>query len=188
MSTMGDAVGTVGVYFCTAIIMFGAPLIINSASNDDMAQTALNVAVTEAAENVEKTGVFTIEDYNNLVQTVSADGTAKEIEMQIGRIEIEMQIGRIDENPAKKTTQANSKKQGENAMYYIFTNEIEEILKTEGKIVLNQGDVLIIRVRNKSPTLNNMLTNIFYSVPPSATYTLASQASITCTVNGDLSN
>ena len=179
MSTMGDAVGTVGVYFCTAIIMFGAPLIINSASNDDMAQTALNVAVTESAENVEKTGVFTIEDYNNLVQTVSADGTAKEIEMQIGR---------IDENPAKKTTQANSKKQGENAMYYIFTNEIEEILKTEGKIVLNQGDVFIIRVRNKSPTLNNMLTNIFYSVPPSATYTLASQASITCTVNGDLSN
>ena len=177
--SIGDALGTAFVYLATAVILFGLPLYTLSANNDDMAQTALQAETDDFADNVEKTGILTADDYASFEQTVSADGTAKEIELQIGR---------IDENPGKKTTQANSKKQGENAMYYIFTNEIENTLKENGAIVFNQGDTFSVSTRNKTQTLNNMLTNIFYSVPPSATYTLASQASVTCTVNGDLSS
>ena len=81
--SMGDALGTAGVYLATAVIMFVGPLYILSANNDDMAQTALQAEVTEHADQVGKTGVLTEDDYTSLVQTVSADGTAKEIEMQI---------------------------------------------------------------------------------------------------------
>lgn len=177
--SMGDAFGTALVYLATAIIMFGGPLYILSANNDDMSQTALQAEVAEHADNVGKTGILTEDDYASLVQTVSADGTAKEIEMQIGR---------VDENPSKKTTQANYTKYGENAMYYIYTNDIETMLKEDGAVIFNQGDTYSISVKNKTQTLNNMLTNIFYSVPPGATYTLAAQASVTSTVNGDLSS
>ena len=176
---MGEALGTAFVYLGTAVILFVGPLYTLSANNDDMAQTALQAETEAFADNVEKTGILTADDYASFEQTVSADGTAKEIEMQIGR---------VDENPAKKTTQANYTKYGENAMYYIFTNEAENILKENGAILFNQGDTFAVMTRNKTQTLNNMLTNIFYSVPPSATYTLASQASVTCTVNGDLSS
>lgn len=177
--SMGDALGTAGVYLATAVIMFVGPLYILSSNNDDMAQTALQAEVTEHADQVGKTGVLTEDDYTSLVQTVSADGTAKEIEMQIGR---------VDENPSKKTTQASYTKYGENAMYYIYTNDIEAMLREDGAIIFNQGDTYSVSVKNKTQTLNNMLTNIFYSVPPSATYTLAAQASVTSTVNGDLSS
>ena len=62
------------------------------------------------------------------------------------------------------------------------------MLREDGAIIFNQGDTYSVSVKNKTQTLNNMLTNIFYSVPPSATYTLAAQASVTSTVNGDLSS
>lgn len=177
--SLGDGLGTAFVYLATVVIMFGAPLYTLSANNDDMSQTALQVATAEYVNAVGKTSVLTLDDYAAYAQTVSADGTAKEIEMQIGR---------IDENPGKKTTQANYTKYGENVMYYIYTNEIEEKLREDGQIIFNQGDTFLTSVKNKTQTLNNMLTNMFYSVPPGATYTLAAQASVTCTVNGDLSS
>ena len=179
MDSIGGALSTAFMYILAAALMFGVPLMTLSSNNDDIAQMSLQAQTQEFVDTVATTGVLTEADYAAFEQAASADGTAKEIEMGISI---------LDENPGKKVTQANPTKYGENVSYSIFSSQIKETLSQNGRIALKQGDNFSVSVKNKYPTLGDTLNNFFYSVPQSAAYSIASQASAYCTVNGDLSN
>ncbi len=177
MEGIGGALSTAFMYILAAALMFGVPLMTLSSNNDDIAQMSLQAETQEFVDTVTSTGVLAEADYAAFEQAASADGTAKEIEMEIKV---------LDENPGKKTTQANYKKYGENVFYSIYSAQIDDTLAKNGSITLKQGDMFSVSVKNKYPTLGDTLNNFFYSVPQSAAYSIASQASAYCTVNGDL--
>lgn len=179
MDTIGEGLSTAFLYVLAAAMMFGIPLMTLSKNNDDIAQLSAQAETASYVDNVGKTGVITEADYAAFEQAVSADGNAKEIEMQIGV---------LDENPGKKVTQANATKYGENVYYYTYSSQINDTLRTNGSIILKQGDTFSVSVKNKYPTLGDTFNNFFYSVPQSAAYSIAAQASTTVTVNGDLSS
>lgn len=179
MDTIGEGLSTAFLYVIVAALMFGIPLMTISSNNDDIAQLSVQAETTKFVDNVGKTGVITEADYAAFEQAVSADGNAKEIEMQIGV---------LDENPAKKVTQANPTKYGENVYYYTYTSQNRDLLRANGEILLNQGSNFAVSVKNKYPTLGDTFNNFFYSVPQSAAYSIAAQASTIVTVNGGLSN
>ena len=176
MDSIAGALSTAFLYVLAAALMFGVPLMTLSSNNDDIAQMSLQAQTQEFVSNVATTGVLTEADYAAYEQAASADGTAKEIEMQIGI---------VDENPGKKVTQASSTKYGENVMYYIYQTQIDDTLSQNGRIALSQGNTFSVTAKNKYPTLGDTLNNFFYSVPQSAAYSIAAQASATVTVNGD---
>lgn len=111
MEGIGGALSTAFMYILAAALMFGVPLMTLSSNNDDIAQMSLQAETQEFVDTVTSTGVLAEADYAAFEQAASADGTAKEIEMEIKV---------LDENPGKKTTQANYKKYGENVFYSIY--------------------------------------------------------------------
>ena len=179
MDSIGGGLSTAFLYVLAAALMFGIPLMTLSSNNDDIAQLAVQAETQSFVDNVGKTGVVTEADYAAFEQAVSADGNAKEIEMQIGV---------LDENPGKKVTQANATKYGENVYYYTYTSQNRDLLRTNGEILLNQGSEFAVSVKNKYPTLGDTFNNFFYYVPQSAAYSIAAQASTIVKVNGDLSS
>ena len=179
MEGIGGAFSTAFLYILAAALMFGLPLKTVADNNDKIAEMSLQAETQEFVDTRAKTGVLTEADYAAFEQTVSADGNAKEIEMRIGI---------LDENYGKKVSQASSTKYGENAMYYMYQKQITDTLAENGAIYLNQGNTFSVSLKNKYPTLGDTLNNFFYSVPPSAAYSLSAQASATVTIDGDLSN
>lgn len=77
-------------------------------------------------------------------------------------IEIEIQI--LDENPNIEANNSDKTKIGENLYYNIYTSQIEERLGNDGKIVLKEGDIISVNVKNTNKTLGQVLRNIFYKV------------------------
>ena len=67
-----------------------------------------------------------------------------------------MEVQHLDENPGKKTTQANYTKIGENVYYSEYTTQVLEQLEssTTGEISLKEGDRIVVNVKN-----TNILTN-----------------------------
>ena len=174
---MGDTVVTILAIVLAAVLMFIFPLMSVADRSDDVSQLSVQNSTTTFVDNIRSTGRITLADYNKFAQEINATGNTYDIE-------IEVKV--LDENPGKKTTQANYTKYGENVFYSIYSAQIDDTLAKNGSIALKQGDMFSVSVKNKYPTLGDTLNNFFYSVPQSAAYSIASQASAYCTVNGDL--
>lgn len=158
---MGDSLITIVAIFLAAILMFVFPLMSISERNDDIAQLGIQTATTEFVDNISSTGKITTEDYNSFIQSLSATGNSYDIEMEVKV---------LDENPGKKTTWAVTDKIGENIYYSVYTTQIEEVLDTNNKYVLKEGDIVSVNVKNTNTTISQMLRNFFYTVSGSDTY------------------
>lgn len=175
---MSDTLITIIAIFLAAILMFVFPLITMADRTDDVTQLSVQTATTEFVEDIRTTGRITLDKYEKFVQELAATGNAYDVEMEV-------QV--LDENPGKKTSQANSKKIGENVYYSMYTSQILEQLGDASSnriLALKEGDIVSTSVKSISPTLWQQLNNFFYSVTGNNTHAIVSEHSVVVTTNG----
>ena len=117
---MGDTLITVVAIVLAATLMFVFPLMTMSNRADDVSQLSVQSLTTQFVDDVRTTGKITSDKYNKFVENIHSTGNTYDVE-----IEVKVR----DENPGKKTTQANSKKIGDDVYYSIYTTQIENTLK-----------------------------------------------------------
>ena len=176
---MGDTLITVIAIVLAAVLMFVFPLMTMSDRTDDVSQLAVETATTEFVDDVRSTGKLSIDKYSRFVEDISATGNSYDVQM-------EAQI--LDENPGKKTTQAESTKIGENVYYTMYTSQIMDTINpssgTTKTLALKEGDIFSTSVKNTNSTLSQQLKNFFYSVTGNDTYTIAAEHAGIVTANG----
>ena len=175
---MGDSLITVVAIFLAAILMFIFPLMSLAERTDDISSLAVQTATTEFVDEVRTTGKMTLDDYEGYLSDISSTGNS---------FDVEVLIQELDENPGKKTTQAEATKIGENLYYNKYTTQVEEELYSKGRITLKEGDLITVTARNTNLTISQMLRNFFYTIAGNDSYTIADQHSGAVTVNGSTS-
>lgn len=172
---MGDSLITIVAIFLAAILMFVFPLMSISERSDDIAQLGVATATTEFVENIGSTGKITVADYDAYLQSLAATGNSYDVEMEVKV---------LDENPGKKTTWAVTDKIGENIYYSVYTSQIEDVLYSNNKYVLKEGDIVKVSVKNTNTTISQMLRNFFYTVTGQDTYQVAARHAAMVKSNG----
>ncbi len=176
---MGDTLITVIAIVLAAILMFVFPLMTMSDRTDDVSQLAVETATTDFVDSVRTTGRLSMDKYSKFVETISATGNSYDVEMELNV---------LDENPGKKTTQAEKTKIGENVYYTMYTSQIlDQINPSSGVtkiLALKEGDMFSASVKNSNTTLSQQLKNFFYSVTGNDTYTIAAEHGGIVTANG----
>ena len=109
---MGDTLITVIAIVLAAVLMFVFPLMTMSDRTDDVSQLSVETATTDFVDDVRTTGKLTMDKYSKFVENISATGNSYDVEMELNV---------LDENPGKKTTQAEKTKIGENVYYTMYT-------------------------------------------------------------------
>lgn len=175
---MGDSLITVVAIFLAAILMFIFPLMSLAERTDDISSLAVQTATTEFVDDVRTTGKMTLEDYEAYLSDISSTGNT---------FDIEVLIQQLDENPGKKTTQAEATKIGENLYYNMYTTQVEEQLYSKGRITLKEGDLVTVTAKNTNQTISQMLRNFFYMISGNDSYQIVGQHSGVVSVNGSAS-
>lgn len=165
---MSDTLMTIIGIFVAVILMFILPLVIMTEKNDEIAQTVVQVAVSDFVETVTNQGRISEFDYSKLVQKISATGNAYDIQ-------IEAQI--IDDNPRRATSTLDSSITGDYKYYSVYTNTIMDKLEQNGEFILKKDDYLIVNVKNTNTTLGTQFKNVFYKLTGKDTYTIGTSAS-----------
>lgn len=176
---MGDSLITIIAIFLAAILMFVFPLMSLSERSDDISQLAVQTATTEYVDKIKTTGKMTLDDYDKFIGTLTATGNS---------FEVEMLVQQLDENPGVKTTQAEVTKIGENLYYNKYTSQVEEELNSKGRIILKEGDIVSVTVKNTNKTISQMLRNFFYMVSGNESYQISAQQAGVVAVNGSTNN
>ncbi len=172
---MSDTLITVVAIALAAILMFVFPLMTMSDRTDDVSQLTIETATTEFVDDVRTTGKLTMDKYSKFVENISSTGNSYDVEM-------ELQV--LDENPGKKTTQAESTKIGENVYYSMYTSQILDTLDGSKILALKEGDIFSANVKNTNTTLSQQLKNFLYKVTGNDTYTIAAEHAGIVTANG----
>lgn len=175
---MGDTLITVVAIALAAILMFVFPLMTMSDRTDDVSQLTVTTATTEFVDDIRTTGKLTMSKYNKFVENISSTGNAYDVEMEIKV---------LDENPGKKTTQAEATKIGENVYYSMYTSQILDSLSTNNSnsvLALKEGDIVSVSVKNRGTTLKQQFDNFLYSVTGNDTYSIAAEHAGIVTANG----
>lgn len=175
---MGDSLITVVAIFLAAILMFIFPLMSLAERTDDISSLAVQTATTEFVDNVRMTGKMTLEDYDAYLSELASTGNS---------FDIEILIQELDENPGKKTTQAEVTKIGENLYYNTYTTQVLDQLDRTGRITLKEGDIVTVTARNTNQTISQMLRNFFYMISGNDSYQIAGQHTGVVAVNGSTS-
>lgn len=170
---MGDTLITVVAIVLAATLMFVFPLITMSNRADDVSQLSVQSLTTQFVDDVRTTGKITSDKYNKFVENIHSTGNTYDVE-----IEVKVR----DENPGKKTTQANSKKIGEDVYYSIYTTQIENTLKNNNAYNLKEGDIVSVSVKNTNTTMSQQLSG---GTSTGLTGTIAGEASGIVTANGN---
>lgn len=172
---MGDSIITIVAIVLAAVLMFMFPLMTMSDRTDDVSQLAVETAVADYVTNVRTTGKLTLDNYDKLVQVISATGNSYEVELEVKL---------LDENPGKKTSQVKSDKIGENVYYSIYTSQILDTLSKDGTMKLKEGDMISVKVKNTNTTIGQQLKNFMFTVAGNDTYTIAAEGAGIITTNG----
>lgn len=176
---MGDSLITVVAIFLAAILMFVFPLMTMADRTDDISNLAVQTATSEFVDDVRTTGKMKLEDYEAYLSELTATGNT---------FDVEILIQQLDENPGKKTTQAEATKIGENLYYNIYTTQVLEELDSKGRITLKEGDLVTVTAKNTNQTISQMLRNFFYMISGNDSYQIAGQHTGVVAVNGSTSN
>ena len=139
---IGESLITVTAIALAAVLMFIFPLMTMADRNDEIAQLAIETTVREFVDDVRTKGTLTWDDYDKLVQDLSATGNTYDIEMT--------RTVR-DENEAKKVAQAVAEKIGEDTSFTEFTSQIlEKLGGEEGAIIFKEGDIFSTAVKQSN--------------------------------------
>ena len=176
---MGDTLITIVAIVLAALLMFVFPLMTMSDRTDDVSQLAVETATTDFVDDVRTTGKLSMDKYSKFLQNITSTGNTYDVEMQLNV---------LDENPGKKTTEAQKTKIGENVYYTMYTSQIlDQINPSSGTtkvLALKEGDMFTTSVKNTNSTLSQQLKNFFYSVTGNDTYTIAAEHGGIVTANG----
>ena len=170
----GDSLITVVAIILAAILLFVFPLITLADRTDDISQVAVQTATVEFVDEVRTTGRLTEDNYYDFIETVNATGNTYSFELELRR---------LDENPSKKSANANRQIIGENTYYSIYTTQILDELE-EGTVYLKQGDMFTAGVVNTNQTLSEVLKNFFYKITGNSSNTITAKHSGVVTVDG----
>ena len=172
---MGDSFVTIIAIFLAAVLMFIFPLMSMSERTDDVSQLSVQTATTEFVDKIRTTGKLTSDNYDKFLDTLASTGNSYEVDMQIQLLDV---------NPGVKTTLADSTKIGENLYYTLYKSQIEEKLDANGKIVLKEGDRVVVSVKNTNQTIAQSLKNFFYRLTGNDTYQIFAEHAGIVTTNG----
>ena len=172
---MSDTVITIIAIFLAAILMFVFPLLSVSERSDDISQLSVQTATTEFVDNARAVGKITMENYTDLVTTVSATGNT---------FDIEMEVKVLDENVGKKSAWTQGIVIGENVYYSVYTSQIVENIQNNGVYAMKEWDIFSVSVKNTNKTLSQTIRSVFYSISGSDIYSIAAQHSGVVTANG----
>lgn len=181
---MDETVISIIAIITGAIIMFLTPLILIADRSDDISQLLVQTATSEFVNEVVKSGKITTDNYQNFVVSLQTSGNTYDIDMEV-KI--------LDETSAKIVTQSDSKKMGNNTYYSIFTSQIEDKLglssqnkinNNSGQLILKQGDLFFVTVKNNSKTLSQAIKSFYYSTTSGDLHIIAASSSGTINING----
>lgn len=181
---MEDTMMSVVGILVAAIIMFVVPLILIADRTDDIAHLTIQTATSDFVDNVIKSGKITNDDYSDFRSRISASGN---------RYDVDMELKILDPNTVKKyILDSNSAVTQQNTYYSLFSSQIEEklskVYNTEadnsGEIILKEGDVISVTVKNNSLTISQSLKNVYYKLKGENLHIIAATASGTIAING----
>ena len=172
---MQNSTSTVIALFVAAIFLFVVPLVTLTERNDNVVQENVKLIVEEFVTDIKNTGKLTNAKLQDFENRLAATGNTYDIEM-------ELQI--LDENPGKKTTQANYKKIGENVYYSEYTTQIYDKLQT-GDISLKEGDFIYVGVTNQNSTAAQTLKSSFLSFSNAGEHVISANSSGMVNANGN---
>lgn len=183
---MQNTTSTIIALFVAAVLLFIVPLVTLTDRNDNVTQENVRLIVEEFVTDVKNTGVLTREKYQNFENRLASTGNVYEIEMEIQH---------LDENPGKKTAQANYTKIGENVYYSEYTTQIlrqigvktndnESVSSTDDTILLKEGDIVYVGVKNDNSTAAQTLKSSFLSFSNAGEYAISASSSGMVNVNG----
>lgn len=170
--------------FIAFILMFVVPLILLADRADDIAQLSIKVTTEEFINEVITTGKITNDQYIKFVNSLASSGNVYDIDM-------ELKI--LDENTSKIVTDKDYQQIGSNTYYSIYTSQIEDIIGVsslnvennhDGKIILKQGDIILVTVKNNSKTISQSLKSFYHNAKGSDISIIAATASGTVAING----
>ena len=172
---MQNSTSTIIAVFVAAIFLFVVPLVTLTERNDNVVQENVKLIVEEFVTDIKNTGKLTNAKLQDFENRLAATGNTYNIEM-------ELQI--LDENPGKKTTQANYKKIGENVYYSEYTTQIYDKLKS-GDISLKEGDFIYVGVSNQNSTAAQTLKSSFLSFTNAGEQVISANSSGMVNANGN---
>lgn len=148
-----------------AILMFIFPLITMSDRTDDVSQLTVDIATTEFADDIKKTGKITPERYSQYVENIGTTGNTY-------NVEIEVKV--LDENPKRKTISNKATEVSNNVYYSVYTSQIQDVLSKNKDYYLKEGDIVTVSAKNTNQTIAQQLKNFLYTVVGKDTYIIAS--------------
>lgn len=172
---------TTVIAICTAAaLLLVAPLVTLATRNDNVVQENVRLIVDEFVTDVQNTGTLTTAKYQDFENKLAATGNTYDIDIEIQH---------LDENPGKKTTQANYTKIGENVYYSDYTTQVLNQLNIgtttgKGKIILKEGDRIVVDVKNTNETQAQTLKSSFLSFSNAGQYVIQESGEGMIKVNG----
>ena len=170
---MGDSAMAVVAIFLAAILMFVFPLMTMADRKDDTVTLSIQTETDRYVQEIATTGMTTKNAYDNYVQTLAATGNAYDVDITV-------QV--LDDNPSKKETSVTSKI-GENIYLTKYTTQVLDEL-TKHALILKEGDIVTINVKNKNETIGTQLRNFVYKVTGNNASTVTATATKMVTTNG----
>lgn len=174
---MEDTIISIIAIFVAAVIMYLVPLSLVADRTDDVAQLLIQTAAAEFVDEVVKTGKITDDMYQDFRRAIATSRNTYDVDM-------ELKI--LDENTATLPG-------GNNTYYSIFTTQIEELIgvsgnntsnNREGKLILKQGDIISVTVKNSSKTFSQSLKSFYYNINTADIQIIGATASGTVAING----
>ena len=174
---MQNSTSTIIALFVAAVFLFVVPLVTLTERNDNVVQENVKLIVEEFVTDIKNTGKLTNAKLQDFENRLAATGNTYNIEM-------ELQI--LDENPGKKTTQANYKKIGENVYYSEYTTQIFDRLKEPNAVIsLKEGDFIYVGVTNQNSTAAQTLKSSFLSFSNAGEHVISANSSGMVNANGN---
>lgn len=170
---MGDSAMTVVAIFLAAILMFVFPLMTMADRKDDTVTLSIQTETDKYVKEIATTGMTTRDAYDKYIETIAATGNAYDVDITV-------QV--LDDNPSKKETSVTSKI-GENIYLTKYTTQVLDEL-SKGALILKEGDIVTINVRNKNETIGTQLRNFVYKVTGNNASTVTATATKMVTTNG----
>lgn len=182
---MHNTTSTIIAMVLAGVLLFVAPLVTLTDRNDDVTQENVKLIVEEFVTEVRNTGKLTRAKYEAFESRLNASGN--------NTYDIEMELKILDENPGKKTAQAEYTKIGENVYYSEFTTQILKAIgikvdnnkpSDKDTIILKQGDFIYVKVTNQNSTAAQTLKSSFLGFSNAGEYAITASSSGMITVNG----
>ena len=150
---MQDTFMTVTAVIIVVVVMFVVPLMLTADQNDTVTQTTVDTIVSDFVNTSAKEGKISRENYDSFTQALYATGNVYNVEIEVQH---------FDDNPGKKGS--NLEVVGENIYYSVFTDEIEDKIRTDGAYNIKKGDYVLTKVENSNATMGTQVRNFVYRI------------------------